>query len=130
MVENVPEVNTREEYNTEYRKAIKEEKPVLLIDNTEECPKLYYDFTDLLYYLSVDAQKKVEKLMNRYVDEYKISNSKTYKNKGIFLSASSNIGMLSPIDIKNCRILAIQVYNIIMDKNNWTEDDCLKYFMQ
>lgn len=129
MVKKVPEVNTIEEYNKEYRKAIRKEKPVILIDNTDECPKLYYDFTDLVYYLSIDAQKLVEKLMNQHVDEYKISKSKTYKNKGIFLSAGPNIGTVDPIDIKNCRILANQIYEVLMDKKNWTEDSCLKNFI-
>lgn len=125
MMIEIPEIKTVKEYNTEYKKAIKEEIPFVIIDRTEKYNKFFYDMLPSEHDLSLSARIRIQGFFDSTIRQIYELDPKSFPNIDFYSTSKPDCGHLFPLKIKECRFLTSKVAEIVMDTNNWEKNPVL-----
>lgn len=118
----VPEISYDSQERQVYNEALKKHLPFVIIDKRSEYAGFIYDMDTSGFKLQEQACAKIQKLMNKTLENHVESHSKISWSSdvaGIHLFATPSSGTMYPLRTEDCKILAKQISDIIMDKQNW-----------
>lgn len=118
----VPEIRSIHEEHKLYNEALKSNKPFLVINRADGYAGCEYDMETANCRLKSSAVDEITKLMNQSFkvqcqSHSLISHGNQVKMVNWF--ANANSGSMHPMRLKDSKILARQIRDIIMDPTNW-----------
>lgn len=118
----VPECRYGNKYNLEYNKAKREKRPFMVVVRSSKYAYFHYDMWTTNFNLKTDAVDELGNLLSNFLNHLSKDYAKTIIKKREYRSVFSSItGSTPKIRIFECRAIAKQLKEIIVDKKNWID---------